>query len=146
MTDVCFCPDCIIYPPLVVARPGSRVRSIENIYLNSGHNENKQAILVSTKVSCNVCRYDTTRSRFREIPLTALTITVAGFVGHSYLVHTLNTDNRTVEDGVDIEIMFKTRHSEGDKQLPVSWSSLHSSYILNVQASCCWLGRRGRCS
>ena len=56
---------------------------------------------------------------FREVQLTALTITVAGFVGHSYLVHTLNTDNRTVEDGVDIEIMFKTRHSEGDKQLPV---------------------------
>ena len=61
---------------------------------------------------------------FREVQLTALTITMAGFVGHSYLVHTLNTDNRTVEDGVDIEIMFKTRHSEGDKQLPVSWSSL----------------------
>ena len=61
---------------------------------------------------------------FREVQLTALTITVAGFVGHSYLVHTLNTDNRTVEDGVDIEIMFKTRHSEGDKQLSASWSSL----------------------
>ena len=49
---------------------------------------------------------------------------MAGFVGHSYLVHTLNTDNRTVEDGVDIEIMFKTRHSEGSFKL----DSPHSVY------------------
>ena len=37
----------------------------------------------------------------------------AGFVGHSYLVHNLNEGNKTVQDGVDIEIQFKTRHSEG---------------------------------
>ena len=37
----------------------------------------------------------------------------SGFVGHSYLVHNLNTNNKTVQDGVDIEIQFKTRHSEG---------------------------------
>lgn len=34
-------------------------------------------------------------------------------MGHSYLVHRLNPDNRTVEDGIEIEIEFKTRHSEG---------------------------------
>ena len=34
-------------------------------------------------------------------------------MGHSYLVQNLNSANKTVEDGIDIEIQFKTRHSEG---------------------------------
>ena len=38
---------------------------------------------------------------------------VPGFIGHSYLVQSLNSANKTVEDGIDIEIQFKTRHSEG---------------------------------
>ena len=39
----------------------------------------------------------------------------SGFVGHSYLVHNLNLENKTVKDGLDIEIQFKTRHSEGEE-------------------------------
>ena len=36
-----------------------------------------------------------------------------GFIGHSYLVQNLNVENKTVEDGLDIEIQFKTLNSEG---------------------------------
>ena len=36
-----------------------------------------------------------------------------GFIGHSYLVQNLNVENKTVEDGLGIEIQFKTLNSEG---------------------------------
>ena len=36
-----------------------------------------------------------------------------GFLGHSYLVHVLNSDNRTIEAGIHLEVAFKSTHSEG---------------------------------
>ena len=63
----------------------------------------------------------------------------SGFVGHSYLVHNLNTNNKTVQDGVDIEIQFKTRHSEG-RYICYLKSILISSFTLrNLTAG--WAGR-----
>jgi hypothetical protein len=42
-----------------------------------------------------------------------LMLICAGFVGHSYLVHLLNGNNRTLEEGFSTQISFKTSHAEG---------------------------------
>ena len=51
---------------------------------------------------------------FFEVLILALNLFLSqGFLGHSYLVHVLNSDNRTIEAGIHLEVNFKSTHSEG---------------------------------